>query len=96
MTTNWTIDAACSGMAQTCGYDLFYEEERELEAKAICLGCNVRLECLDDAINAHEYYGVRGGLNSKERELLDRRWRYWTKRTEEPKSLLDWTKEKVG
>lgn len=96
MTEDWHAEAACAGFAAQHTYDLFYEEHFEGEAKAICAQCNVRLECLNDAVASHEYYGVRGGLNPKERELLDRRWKYWSKRTDEPMPFIDWSGEKAG
>jgi WhiB family redox-sensing transcriptional regulator len=46
--------------------------ERERRAKAICLDCAVRQECLDYAVAIREPHGIWGGLNEAERrELYD-------------------------
>lgn len=91
---DWTAGAACRGMANETGsFDLFFEEELEAQAKRVCQGCSVRIECLGDAIAHHDWNGVRGGLNPKERESMDRRFRYWARRTDRPGSFLDWSKE---
>lgn len=66
----WTAAAACTGMTE-----LFFpawggEDRRQLpahvvaqvaEATAICAGCPVRPECLDDAVKRGEQHGVWGG-----------------------------------
>lgn len=41
-------------------------------AKAICRGCVVREECLQDALNHGEQYGVWGGLSTPERSRLSK------------------------
>ena len=40
---------------------------REERAKRICLGCEVRRECLDYALTTKEPYGIWGGLTEIER-----------------------------
>ena len=40
---------------------------RDRAAKAVCAGCNVRIDCADYAIRAREPYGVWGGLTEEER-----------------------------
>ena len=54
--------------------ELFYPEARESapEAKAICLGCEVRVQCLAAAIVAGEPHGIWGGLTYHERLNLTR------------------------
>jgi WhiB family transcriptional regulator, redox-sensing transcriptional regulator len=71
--TDWRAHAACKG------YDpeLFFSSddltdkrervEREAAAKAVCMRCTVRRDCLDYAIAAGERYGIWGGLNPQER-----------------------------
>jgi WhiB family redox-sensing transcriptional regulator len=44
--------------------------ERESRAKAICDGCQVRVECLEWSIATQEPYGVWGGLTESERRRL--------------------------
>jgi len=54
--------------------ELFYPEARESapEAKAICMGCEVRVQCLAAAIVAREPHGIWGGLTYHERLNLTR------------------------
>ena len=42
-------------------------------AKQVCAGCPVQPECLSDALDRREPFGVRGGLTAKEREKVLRR-----------------------
>jgi WhiB family redox-sensing transcriptional regulator len=44
-----------------------------LAAKAICLSCQVRVECLDNALRKRIPNGVWGAMTFKEREALRRR-----------------------
>ena len=43
-------------------------EKREAKAKAVCSGCPVKLECLEEANEIAEPFGVWGGLNEVERK----------------------------
>lgn len=49
-------------------------EIRESQAKGVCAGCPLRLECLDEALQTQVRYGIWGGLNWDER-LRERRRR---------------------
>ncbi len=42
------------------------------EAKRICLGCEVRAECLEYALSGDERFGIWGGLSERERRRLKR------------------------
>lgn len=42
------------------------------EAKKICLGCEVRAECLSYALAHDERFGIWGGLSERERRRLKR------------------------
>jgi WhiB family redox-sensing transcriptional regulator len=42
------------------------------EAKKICLGCEVRSECLEYALAKDERFGIWGGLSERERRRLKR------------------------
>lgn len=74
---DWTLHAACRGRG-----DLFFapdgqesraeRREREAEAKVVCGGCRVRVECLDEAIRSDERFGIWGGLNARERRSASR------------------------
>jgi WhiB family redox-sensing transcriptional regulator len=44
-------------------------------AKRICRGCDVRRECLEDALTHDERYGVRGGMTFHERKALKKKRR---------------------
>jgi hypothetical protein len=36
----------------------------------VCAGCEVRAECLQDALDNNELFGVWGGLSERERRVL--------------------------
>jgi WhiB family redox-sensing transcriptional regulator len=40
------------------------------EAKKVCLGCDVRSECLEYALANDERFGIWGGLSERERRRL--------------------------
>lgn len=42
------------------------------EAVAICATCDVRQECLNQAIESHEDFGIWGGLSAHARERFRR------------------------
>lgn len=71
----WLDHAACRDHPTS----LFYPERGApiTEARRICRGCEVRRECLDDAMNspsgAGGDQGVRAGLSAKQRRELRRR-----------------------
>jgi WhiB family redox-sensing transcriptional regulator len=44
--------------------------DRERRAKAICMDCRVRDECLSYALRIREPHGIWGGLNENERKVL--------------------------
>ena len=43
----------------------------KLRAKQVCAGCDVRAECLQQAVRTGERYGVWGGLTDLERRHLN-------------------------
>lgn len=63
----WTENAACAGQDP----ELFFSD-RDLSlnaaAKRVCSICPVQTECLRDALDTHEEWGVRGGVNFANRE----------------------------
>jgi WhiB family redox-sensing transcriptional regulator len=62
----WQDRAACA----TADPELFFPEadaRSTREAKRVCGGCPVRVECLTSAIANREEYGVWGGLTERER-----------------------------
>jgi WhiB family redox-sensing transcriptional regulator len=74
---SWHDRAACAGtMLLFFGPDgetRAEQETREGEAKAVCLFCPVRAECLAYALRHSVRHGIWGGLNERERSLERRR-----------------------
>ena len=64
----WQERALC---AQT-DPEIFFPEKggSTREAKRICLGCEVRSECLEYAMDKDERFGIWGGLSERERRRL--------------------------
>lgn len=73
MTADWTTDAACRGLDT----EMFYPGPNDMEtreaARSVCMGCPVRVECLEYALDNREDYGVWGGLHERERRRVRRR-----------------------
>ena len=70
MDTDWAARAAC----RTTDPDpLFVQGAAQNRAKAICMGCDVRTECLADALDNRVEFGVWGGMTERERRALLRR-----------------------
>lgn len=64
---DWLNQARCA--AQEC--DGLYEQGAiQREARLICAECRVRIECLSDALDRRENFGVWGGLNERERRAI--------------------------
>lgn len=68
--TDWASHAACRA---TDPDTLFVQGAAQNRAKAICVGCPVRTECLADALDNHVEFGVWGGMTERERRALLRR-----------------------
>ncbi|WP_447004256.1 WhiB family transcriptional regulator [Saccharothrix isguenensis] len=68
---DWQERALC---AQTDPEAFFPEKGGSTrEAKRICLGCEVRSECLEYALQHDERFGIWGGLSERERRKLKKR-----------------------
>jgi WhiB family redox-sensing transcriptional regulator len=72
----WRHQAACAGEET----DLFFPVgtspaaiAQAHEAKKVCAGCPVRLDCLKWAIDTAQEWGVWGGLTEDERRVMKRR-----------------------
>ncbi|MFD0279809.1 WhiB family transcriptional regulator [Kitasatospora sp. NPDC127111] len=69
----WVQRAACAG---TLAPDRFYplpdQSEETQAAKAVCGSCPVSDECLTEALETNDRYGIRGGLVESERIVLHR------------------------
>ena len=75
MTGDWRPHAACQGE----DLELFFgpdegghTPEQIAAAKAVCMWCPVRAECLAEALETRSDYGVWGGLTGDERLALRR------------------------
>ena len=74
---DWMLAAECRGRP-----DLFFAPDdtetrserrrREAAAKSVCARCGVRTECLMDALDFDERFGIWGGLTERERRSLRR------------------------
>ncbi|WP_245905759.1 WhiB family transcriptional regulator [Mycolicibacterium palauense] len=68
--SEWQDRALC---AQTDPEAFFPEKGGSTrEAKRICLGCEVRDQCLEYALANDERFGIWGGLSERERRRLKR------------------------
>jgi WhiB family redox-sensing transcriptional regulator len=54
--------------------ELFFPDKGESPrpAKRVCASCEVRVECLQDALDRREPFGIWGGLSERERRVLAR------------------------
>ena len=67
----WQERALC---AQTDPEAFFPEKGGSTrEAKKVCVGCDVRAECLEYALANDERFGIWGGLSERERRKLKKR-----------------------
>lgn len=75
---SWKEEANCLGVDP----DLFFPERgaSTREAKAVCRSCEVRVDCLEYALEHGEKFGIWGGLSERERRRV-RRQRALERRT---------------
>jgi WhiB family redox-sensing transcriptional regulator len=65
---SWRLDALC---AETDPEAFFPEKGGSTrEAKRVCAGCPVRLQCLEMALQNDERFGIWGGLSERERRRV--------------------------
>lgn len=70
----WIDDWASRGACRMGDPDsLFVQGAAQNRAKAVCLSCPVRTECLADALDNRVEFGVWGGMTERERRSLLRR-----------------------
>jgi len=68
---SWQDRALCS---QTDPEAFFPEKGGSTrDAKKVCVGCEVKAECLDYALRNDERFGIWGGLSERERRKLKKR-----------------------
>ncbi len=63
---DWTLRARCRGMQD----ELFPDGANQKRARAVCMGCPVRCECLAEALDNRIEWGVWGGMTERERRAL--------------------------
>ncbi len=66
--SDWWASAVCAHTDP----ELFFPEKgkRSRDARAVCAGCPVCAECLEDALAQNRVYGVWGGTTERERRRL--------------------------
>jgi WhiB family redox-sensing transcriptional regulator len=65
---SWRQDALC---AETDPEAFFPEKGGSTrEAKRVCVGCPVRMQCLEYALDNDERFGIWGGLSERERRRV--------------------------
>src|SRR3954464_10273172 len=68
---NWTGEWSARAAFRGADPDtLFVQGAAQNRAKAVCMGCVVRTECLADALDNHTEFGVWGGMTERERRAL--------------------------
>ncbi|MFT3860282.1 WhiB family transcriptional regulator [Micropruina sp.] len=65
-TDSWPMMAKCRGLQD----DLFPDGAEQKRARTICGGCQVRAECLAEALDNRIEWGVWGGMTERERRRL--------------------------
>jgi WhiB family transcriptional regulator, redox-sensing transcriptional regulator len=67
---SWQERANCLGVDP----DLFFPERgaSTREAKEVCRGCEVRVDCLEYALANSEKFGIWGGMSERERRRIRR------------------------
>jgi WhiB family transcriptional regulator, redox-sensing transcriptional regulator len=72
---NWRSAAAC----RSADPELFFPIsafgqalEQAAEAKAICVSCHVRRQCLTFALRTRQAHGIWGGMTEEERAFMSR------------------------
>jgi WhiB family redox-sensing transcriptional regulator len=71
MDADWTLKAACRGGDPNA---LFVGGAAQQAAKRICHGCVVRYDCLGEALDGRQEWGIWGGFTESERRALLRRF----------------------
>ncbi len=75
VSTKWMKYAACRDMDP----DLFFSDgeghkgvsnAKTKAAREVCMGCSVRVSCLNYALEMNEYTGMWGGLTPRERRKV--------------------------
>ena len=84
---HWAVRALC---AQEEPDALFVQGATQRQVRVKCMSCDVRLECLADALQCEANFGVWGGLTERERRALLRHfptmtdWWEWLNESDNP------------
>lgn len=62
----WAVHAKCRGLEDA----LFPEGANQKRARAVCMSCPVRSNCLAEALDNRIEWGVWGGMTERERRQL--------------------------
>ena len=66
----WALQGACADGDPDA---LFVQGAAQHRAKIVCMGCEVRTECLAEALDSRVEFGVWGGMTERERRAILRR-----------------------
>ncbi|WP_075891482.1 MULTISPECIES: WhiB family transcriptional regulator [Actinomyces] len=84
---SWAARALCASAEPDA---LFVQGASQRQVRMRCMACEVRLECLADALQAEANFGVWGGLTERERRALLRHfpgvedWGEWLSESDDP------------
>lgn len=70
---DWTDEALCLQVDPDLMYPNYDLPSQVQEAKAVCEGCPVRVECIQLAYATDDHYAVMGGTTPRERDRARRR-----------------------
>jgi WhiB family redox-sensing transcriptional regulator len=70
MGNDWIREAKCR---QSRPDDLFVTGAAQHQAKLVCAGCPVTLQCLAEALDQRIEWGVWGGMTERERRIVLRK-----------------------
>lgn len=84
---SWVAKALCASYEPDA---LFVQGATQRQVRLRCLQCQVRLECLADALESEANFGVWGGLTERERRAILRHyshvtnWKEWLEESNDP------------
>ncbi len=84
---SWVTRALCATDEPDA---LFVQGASQRQVRLRCMACEVRLECLADALQSEANFGVWGGLTERERRAILRyypdvkNWYEWIQESNEP------------
>lgn len=68
----WRSQAACRGVATELFFPGPDQPRRAAEARAVCEGCPVAVQCLEFAVRTDQRWGIWGETSERERRRLRR------------------------